>query len=112
MGGRYQESVHTGNFGGMPFEGRSTVGYDNAMNKFVSTWVDNMGSGIMYMEGEWDDESNSITFIGNAIDPTTGEKMDVEETFTVVDENTQEMEMFMVVNDEKIKTMEIVFKRK
>jgi hypothetical protein len=112
MGGRYQESVHTGNFGGMPFEGRSTVGFDNAMNKFVSTWVDNMGSGIMYMEGDWDEETSSITFLGTSIDPTTGEKMDVEELFRVVDEKTQQMEMYMVVGDEKIKTMEIEFKRK
>ena len=96
----------------MPFEGRSTVGYDNAMNKFISTWIDNMGSGIMYMEGEWDDETKEINFAGTSIDPATGEKMDVEEVFRVVDENTQEMEMYMVVGEERIKTMEIVFKRK
>lgn len=112
MGGRYQESLHSGDFGGMPFEGRSTVGYDNAMNKFISTWIDNMGSGIMYMEGEWDDETKEITFAGTSVDPTTGEKMDVEEVFRVVDENTQEMEMYMVVGEERVKTMEIVFKRK
>lgn len=30
LGDRYQESIHTGSMMGMPFEGRSTVGYDNA----------------------------------------------------------------------------------
>ena len=34
LGGRYQESKHTGNFMGMPFEGISTTGYDNA-EKFL-----------------------------------------------------------------------------
>ena len=30
MGGRYQQSTFKGDFGGMPFEGTSTTGYDNA----------------------------------------------------------------------------------
>jgi hypothetical protein len=30
LGGRYQSSTHTGSFNGMPFEGISTLGYDNA----------------------------------------------------------------------------------
>jgi hypothetical protein len=40
--GRYQTSEHKGNFMGMPFEGMSITGYDNAKKKFVSTWIDNM----------------------------------------------------------------------
>ena len=34
MGGRYQESKHVGNFMGMPFEGYSLLGYDNAKKNF------------------------------------------------------------------------------
>ncbi len=111
MGGRYQESNHTGDFNGMPFEGRSILGYDNAMKKFVSTWVDNMGSGIMYLEGTWNEELQTIEFAGSSIDPATGKKMNVKETFRIVDERTQVMEMFMVQDDEDVKTMEITFTR-
>lgn len=28
----------------MPFEGISTLGYDNAKKTFFSTWIDNMGN--------------------------------------------------------------------
>jgi hypothetical protein len=35
----------------MPFEGISTLGYDNAKKTFFSTWIDNMGTGMMVMEG-------------------------------------------------------------
>lgn len=29
------------------------MGYDNAKKKFVSTWIDNLGTGIINMPGEW-----------------------------------------------------------
>src|SRR6185503_11294037 len=60
MGGRYQESRHKGSFNGMPFEGTSILAYDNAKKMFQSTWIDNMGSGIMYTEGKYDPETKTI----------------------------------------------------
>ncbi len=98
--------------GGMPFEGLSIVGYDNAKKVFVSSWVDNMGTGIMNMEGTWDPTTKSINFKGVTVEPTTGKDMDVKETFSIVDKDTQKMEMYMVNGGQDIKTMEIIFKRK
>ena len=51
MGGRYQVSEAKGNMMGMPFNGMSTTGYDNHKKVFMSTWIDNMGTGVMKMEG-------------------------------------------------------------
>jgi len=51
MNGLYQQSTFKGDMMGMPFEGMSMVGYDNTRKVFTSTWVDNMSSGIMYLEG-------------------------------------------------------------
>ena len=64
MGGRYQVATHKGSMMGMEFEGTSTTGYDNAKKKLVNTWIDNSGTGIMYMEGTWDDASKTATYIG------------------------------------------------
>ena len=69
LGGRYQESRHSGNFMGMPFEGVSTVAYDNAMKKYLSTWIDNMGTGLMYMEGVYDEATKAVHFKGKMVDP-------------------------------------------
>ena len=69
MGGRYQESRHTGNFMGMPFERFGLVGYDNAKKIFVSSWVDNMGTGMMFVEGKWDNQTKTIHFTGKSTDP-------------------------------------------
>lgn len=112
MGGRYQESRHTGNFMGMPFEGYSIVGYDNARKIFVSSWVDNMGTGIMFMEGKWDEKTKTIHFTGKTTDPSSGKDVPVRETFTWIDDKKQKMEMFMTQEGKEYKSMEILFTRK
>jgi uncharacterized protein DUF1579 len=112
LGGRYQQSMSKGSFNGMPFEGTSTVGYDNAKKVFVSTWIDNMGTGIMFTEGKYDEKTKTINFGGNCVDPMTGKEMKVRETFKIIDDNNQFMEMFMTQNGKEFKTMEIKFTRK
>ncbi len=113
MNGLYQESTHTGEMMGMPFNGRSTVGYDNHEKKFVSTWIDNMGSGIMVMKGPWDEATKMMTLKGKMVDPSTKGEIAVRETFKVIDDNTQEMEMFVTMPDgSEFKNMNIKFTRK
>lgn len=113
LGNRYQESTHNGNFNGMPFEGKSIMGYDNAKKKFVSTWVDNMGSGIMVMEGSYDEGTKTISTSGTMTDPMTGKDCTVRETMQFVDDNTQIMEMYSEGPDGKeYKNMEIKYTRK
>lgn len=108
LNGLYQRSTHTGNMMGMPFQGESITGYDNVKKKFFSTWIDNMGSGIMISEGTYDANSKKLTLTGTMTDPMTGKDMTVKNvtTFTSPDENT--FEMYMVQEGNDIKTMEIV----
>ncbi len=113
LGGRYQVSNHTGNMMGMPFEGMGTLAYDNDKKIFISTWIDNMGTGLMKMEGPWDETSKTITLTGTGVDPTTGKDMAEKETFKIIDEKTQLMEMYGPGPDGKeFKMMEIKFTRK
>ncbi|MEZ4802794.1 MAG: DUF1579 domain-containing protein [Gelidibacter sp.] len=111
MNGLYQRSTHTGNMMGMPFHGESVTGYDNINKKFVSTWIDNMGSGIMYMDGNYDDKSKTLTMTGKMTDPTNGKEMDVKETMMVNSPDSYTFEMFMVHDGKETKTMEIVYTR-
>lgn len=111
LGGRYQKSVHTGNMMGMPFEGQSTVGYDNGRKIWFSTWIDNMGTGIMYAEGTYDNSKKMLTMKGKMTDPTSGKNTDFKETLTFIDDDHQKMEMFTVTGGKDVKTMEILFTR-
>lgn len=115
LGGRYSEGVHTGNMMGMPFEGRSLTAYDNARKVFQTTWVDNMGTGIMYMEGTWDPSTQMLTFKGKMVMPEMGDgtQGEVKQTIRIEDVDHQIMEMYMIDEAGKeIKTMEIRSVRK
>jgi hypothetical protein len=112
LGGRYQESVHKGTFMGMPFEGRGLLAYDNAKKILQSSWVDNMGTGIMNAEGTWDEGTKSATLTGKSVDPMTGKDMGVKEIFKMLDDDHQVMEMYMVNDGKEFKTMEIKYTRK
>lgn len=113
MNGLYQQSNHSGNMMGMPFNGQSTIGYDNHKKEFISSWIDNMGSGIMVLKGPWDDASKTMTLKGTMTDPGTKQDVDIKETFKIIDDNTQEMEMFIKMPDgSEFKTMNIKYTRK
>ncbi|HEX9510261.1 MAG TPA: DUF1579 domain-containing protein [Puia sp.] len=112
LGGRYQESKYTGTFMGMPFEGVGMLAYDNAKKVFVSSWVDNMGTGMMTLEGPWDDNSKSVTLLGKSVDPMTGKDMNVRQVFKIIDDNAQQLDMYMQMNGQEFKTMEIKLTRK
>lgn len=94
LGGRYQQSTYSGDMMGMPFEGMATVGYDNYLKKFISTWVDNMGTGVMTMEGTWDSTARKISFSGTMTNFVNGRECRMREVYTFVDANTEMMEMY------------------
>jgi Protein of unknown function (DUF1579) len=113
MNGLYQQSSFSGNMMGMPFNGISTTAYDVHRKEFVSTWIDNMGSGIMVLKGPWDEATKTMNLKGKMTDPGTTAEVDVRETMKLIDDNTQEMEMFIMMPDGKeFKTMNIKYSRK
>lgn len=115
FGGRYQQSNYKGSFMGMPFEGMSLMGYDKAKKKFVSTWVDNMGTGIMHAEGDWDAAKKSLEFKGKMADPARpGKECDFREVYIFTDDNNHTMEMYGPDSKtgKEHKSMEIKFTRK
>jgi len=112
LGGRYQHSTHTGNVMGMPFEGIAITGFDNIKKVYVSTWIDNMGTGIMYAEGKWNDATKTVEFKGTGVDPMSGKELQVRQVMKIVDDNTETMEMFTTVDGKEFKSMEIKMTRK
>ena len=112
LNGLYQRSVHKGSYNGMPFEGISTVGFNNASKKFQSSWVDNMGTGIGYMEGTYDSTTRTLTMAGKATDPMSGKEMSTRETMKFIDNDNQYMEMFDTHAGKEMRVMTIKFTRR
>ena len=72
MGGRFLENTFSGTFMGQPFEGRGYCGYDNIKKKYVSTWLDSGGTGIMHSEGTYDPATKTFTYSGEGPDVMAG----------------------------------------
>ncbi|MBI5403635.1 MAG: DUF1579 domain-containing protein [Ignavibacteriae bacterium] len=112
LGGRYQQLTVTGKMMGMDFIGIGINGFDNAKKVYVSSWIDNVGTGLMFMEGKFDEASKKIIFKGVMVDPMTGKDTEYKETIKAIDDNNMEMEMFTVTDGKDIKNMEIKYTRK
>jgi hypothetical protein len=109
--GFVQQSTHTGTMMGRPFKGMSLMGYDNHRKVFWNLWMDNFGSGNMYLEGTWDETAKSINLKGKTTDPETKQQIDVREVMMIVDDNTQKMEQYMSHDGKEFKSMDITFRR-
>lgn len=112
LGGRYQESNYQGKIMGAPFEGKSTLAYNNVSKEYTTTFIDNMGTGMMIASGKYDEATKSMELKGEVVNPVNGKKTPYREVYTIVDPTTRKMEMFDVKNGSEYKSMEIVMKKK
>jgi len=112
MGRRYQQAINKGSFGGIPYEGMSVMGYDNAKKIFQSSWVDNMGTGVVMMEGKYDAAKKTLTLTGKGYDPMSGGDLNMKEVFTFVDDTHQVIEMYSIVGGKEFKAMEMKLTKK
>lgn len=111
MGGRYLMMKHTGTMFGMPFEGMSIEGFDNATKKFNSVWVDNFGTGMMTSTGTLSDDGKTISYVGYMVDPATGGNLTVRQIVHMNDDGSMNFEMYMPHEGTEYKSMEIQFVR-
>ena len=120
MDGRYLISEHTGKFQmpgaegkmmDMEFKGMAVEGYDNAKKKYVASWIDNMGTGIMNLEGTYDPAAKALTYYAE-YEPMPGMKMKIREVITKSDNDHHTMEFFEDRGGKEVKTMQIEYIRK
>lgn len=113
LGGRYLEGNVKGKTMGMPFEGRSLLGYDNLKKKYESTWIDNMGTGHMRSEGKFDAAENALKEEGDFMCPIAKEKLEFRSEWKILDKNTMIFSMWGEGPDggDEYKQMEMTFKR-
>lgn len=114
LGGRYVQSHWKGEFMGQPFEGQGTDGYDNIAKQYVSSWVDNMGTGILYSAGTCEDGGKRCTVVGDTSDPMTGGKTTMKSVLIWIDDNSFKNEMYAKdpASGQEMKMMELTATRK
>jgi hypothetical protein len=95
----------------MHFKGMGVDGYDNAKNKFVASWVDNMGTGIEFSEGTYDPSNKTFTYTSE-VEPLPGMKSQVREVIKITDKDHRTFEWYENRGGQEMKTMEIAYTRK
>lgn len=112
LDGRYLEEIHHGEHMGKPFEGRGFTGYDNVKQKYVMSWIDNAGTGIMSMEGDYDQATKTMTTQTEFLLPGAGAmKMRMVEREVSDNERVLEMYSTMPGVPKEMKSMEITYTR-
>jgi len=94
----------------MTFKGQGTEGYDNVKKKFVGTWVDSMGTGIMMSEGDYDPATKTFTYTGE-FEMMPGMKQKIRETLKLTDKDHMDFEWYEDRGGKEMKTMEINYTR-
>lgn len=120
MGGRFSMMDVTGKMQ-MPgadgkmkdfeFKGQGTDGYDNAKKKFVGTWMDNMGTGIMMSEGDFDPATKTFNYTAEYL-MAPGMKQQIREVVKLTDKDHMIFEWYENHGGQEVKTMEINYTRK
>jgi hypothetical protein len=111
MDGRYIVGKFSGMMMGMPFSGMDITGYDNALKVFQNVWIDNMGTGMMVLEGKYDKSTNTVTYNGKMVTPN-GSKVDVRQVVKNIDKDHSTFEMYVNMGGGETKSMEIKYTRK
>lgn len=111
LGGRYLKSSFKGTVMGMPLEGMGLDAYDNATKEYISIWVDNFGTGVMYMKGKMDEKTKEIVYTGNTVDPMTGKDQPTKTVTKNIDNDHQQMVMYTIQDGKEIKNMQIDYTR-
>jgi hypothetical protein len=113
LDGRYLQQEYAGEMMGSPFTGINLIGYDNHTKKYVSPWMDSMGTAILFFQGTANGNGKTITQRSSYNDPIKG-PIKWRSVTRIVDENTHVFEI-MYETDKKgkeMKMMEITYTRK
>lgn len=114
LNGLYQFSDFSSTMMGMPMQGHGIMGYDNMKKKYVLSWVDNLGSGIVRMEGSYDEPGMTLSMSGKQSDPGRNMETDIRQEIKFQGDDTYTMSMYGTGADGKseMKFMEGTFHRK
>jgi hypothetical protein len=112
LDGRFLYQEYNAQMMGQPFSGVGIDAYDNMTKKYVTAWVDTMGTGIFMMEGTASADGKTITLKGSHPEPGGG-KMTHRAVWKIVDSNSQTFDMYGAHHGGKeMKVLEISYTRK
>jgi uncharacterized protein DUF1579 len=112
LGGRYLEQRYQGIAMGMPMEGIGFTGFDNVQGKYVGTWMDSFGTGLMNSLGVGKPSDDQIPSEAEAFDPS-GKRVRFSCQMRVRDNDHHTFEMWTKApNGKRFRTLYIEYTRR
>jgi hypothetical protein len=111
-GGMWLSTEFKGDMMSMPFHGHGVATWDSGKNKYVSTWIDNMSTGMSMGESTYDASSKKMTGIIEGPD-MTGKVSKMRSVVEWKDPDTRVFTMYGPTPDGKeVTMMRITYKRR
>ena len=115
LDGRFVKCEMSGDMPGMgPYNGFALYGFDNVSQKFVSTWIDNCGTGMAHGTGDLSPDGKTLTWNYTYNCPLTKKPTALREVETFTSNDARKLEIFGVdpKSGKEFKMMEIELTRK
>jgi Protein of unknown function (DUF1579) len=111
-GGLWLVSKFEGEFGGVKFEGRGQFGYDPNKKKYIGTWIDSMVPTLSVLEGEYDDKTKTMTYVGEGTGPDGKTKYMQRMVTTTKADGSRVFTLYMKVDKDEMKLVEISYTKR
>lgn len=113
LGGRYLVEELEGALWGEEFRGIGITAFDNVAGEYITTWIDNMSTGILILRGTYDSAANAIVMHGEYTDPVTRDTKSLKSVERITDDGARVYEHWEVAPDgTEFKVMELTYRRK
>jgi hypothetical protein len=110
--GRWLALESSGTVMGIPHHGFGMLGYDNFKKKYVGSFVDNISTSILAMEGSWSTPDEPLVMFGTVDEPLTGEHdRAVEYAFAFTGADTLTLRVFDLPRGAENQVLELRFTR-
>jgi len=114
-GGLWLSSVFKGDFGGIAFEGHGIFGYDPGKKKYVGTWIDSMSPSLIVLEGNFNPETKTMTYIGDSSSPIDNTKVTYKMVTTAKSDSSRIFTLYMTgtqTGGKEIKAMQTEYTKR
>jgi len=111
LDGNFVQENFKGKFFDKSFTGLGMLGYDYIKKSYVMTWYDNMSTSMSMLQGTYDADKKTYTFVGDEIDPR-GKKMKAKDVLKIVSADEESFEMYRTPEGgPESKVMDITYTR-
>ena len=64
LDGRFMQLELATSLKGHPYHGVGVLGFHRDSNKYVATWMDDFGTSLLKLEGDWDEATHTLSLAG------------------------------------------------